>query len=45
MSKTLKENITFMAALDEKKLKDVINYACLQDDLKMLPKGLETEIG
>lgn len=45
MSKTLKENVTFMAPFDEKRLQAVINYACLSDDLKMLPKGLETEIG
>ena len=23
----------------------MVHYACLEDDLKMLPKGLETEIG
>jgi ABC-type multidrug transport system fused ATPase/permease subunit len=45
MSKTLKENVTFLAPFDEKRLKTVINYACLSEDLKMLPRGLETEIG
>ena len=45
MSKTLKQNITFLSELDEDRLKDVLHFACLKDDLEMLPKGLETEIG
>ena len=45
MSKTLQENITFLSEVDEERVKEVVHYACLEDDLKMLPKGLETEIG
>ena len=45
MSSTLKQNITFMEEISDEKLKDVLHYACLEDDLKMLPKGLDTEIG
>ncbi len=45
MSKTLKENIVFMSEIDEKKLSQVIHYALLEEDLKMLPKGIDTEIG
>jgi ABC-type multidrug transport system fused ATPase/permease subunit len=26
-------------------LKEVVHYACLEDDLNMLPRGLDTEIG
>ena len=40
MSKTLQENITFLSEVDEKRVKEVVHYACLEDDLKMLPKGL-----
>ena len=40
MSKTLLENITFLSEVDEKRVKEVVHYACLEDDLKMLPKGL-----
>ena len=42
MSKTLQENITFLSDVDEDRVKKVVHYACLEDDLKMLPKGLET---
>ena len=45
MSSTLKQNITFMEEINDEKLRDVIHYACLEDDLKILPKGLDTEIG
>ncbi len=45
MSSTLKENITFTLPLKEDKLKNVIHYACLEEDIKMLPNGIETEIG
>ena len=45
MSKTLKENITFASPFSQDKFDKVIHYASLQADLKMLPKGVETEIG
>ena len=45
MSGTLKENITFNLPEDKKKLEQAIHYASLQDDLKILDKGLETQIG
>ena len=40
MSKTLRENVTFMKPFEEEKFQRVIHYACLEDDLKMLPKGI-----
>jgi len=45
MSKTLQENITFFSPYNEEKLKEAIHYACLENDMKILPKGLMTEIG
>ena len=45
MSSTLQENITFTLPLKEDKLKNAIHYACLEEDIKMLPNGIETEIG
>ena len=33
MSKTLKQNITFLSELDENRLKDVLHFACLKDDM------------
>lgn len=45
MSGTVKENIVFFKPYDESKLKKVIHYACLTDDLKLFANGLETEIG
>ena len=45
LSGTVKENITFFQPEDEEKLRKVIYYACLEDDLKILGKGVETEIG
>ena len=42
MSGTLKENITFNLPEDKKKLEQAIHYASLEDDLKILDKGLET---
>lgn len=34
-----------MNELDEKRLNRVIHYALLGEDLKMLPNGIDTEIG
>ena len=45
MSGTVKENIMFFLPEDEDKLKKVIHYASLEDDLKILGKGIDTEIG
>ena len=45
MTGTVKENIVFFQPFDEKRLKDAIYYACLEDDLKILNKGIDTEIG
>jgi ABC-type transport system involved in cytochrome bd biosynthesis fused ATPase/permease subunit len=45
MSETLKKNITFSGEFDQKKFEKVIYYASLEADLKMLPKGVETDIG
>ena len=45
MSATLQENITFNLPLDKKRLDEAVRYSCLDDDLKILDKGLETEIG
>jgi len=45
MSASIKDNITFGQALDEKRLADCVEAAALGPDLKTLPAGLETEIG
>ncbi|KAI0929440.1 hypothetical protein AcV7_005292 [Taiwanofungus camphoratus] len=45
MNATLRENITFGQADNDKKLNEVISACCLEPDLEMLPNGLETEIG
>ena len=45
MSATLKENIVFNQIEDKKRLDEAIHYSGLKDDLKILPNGLETEIG
>jgi ATP-binding cassette subfamily C (CFTR/MRP) protein 1 len=44
-SGTVKENIIFFQPYNETKMKKVIYYAALEDDLKILSKGIETEIG
>ena len=41
----MKENILFFLPEDEEKLKKVIHYASLEEDLKILGNGLDTEIG
>lgn len=45
MSGTVKDNILFCKPYDQKKLERAIHYACLDDDIKILGKGIETEIG
>ena len=45
MSGTLKQNIVFNQLEDKKRLDDAIHYSGLKDDLKILPNGLDTEIG
>jgi ABC-type transport system involved in cytochrome bd biosynthesis fused ATPase/permease subunit len=45
MSGTVRENIVFGQTLDTQRLNDAIYYACLTDDLQILSKGLDTEIG
>lgn len=45
LSGTVKENILFFQPYDEEKFKKVVYYAGLEDDLKILGKGVETEIG
>lgn len=39
---TVKDNITFFQPYDENKMKKVIYFAALEDDLKILTKGIET---
>ena len=45
MSKTLRENITFANEYEEDNFNKTVHYASLEGDLKMLPKGVETDIG
>ena len=45
MAGTVKDNITFFQPYDEKRFNEVIHYACLTDDIKILNKGIHTEIG
>ena len=45
MSATVKDNILFFQPYDKVKFERVLYYAGLEDDLKILGKGVETEIG
>ena len=45
MSSTLKNNIIFNQLEDKKRLEEAIHFSGLKDDLKILPNGLDTEIG
>ena len=45
MSATVKDNITFTLPYDDAKFNRVIHYASLTQDIKILPSGVETEIG
>lgn len=42
---TVEENITFGKPMDEERMKRAIFASCMQDDLKLLSAGLQTEIG
>jgi ATP-binding cassette subfamily C (CFTR/MRP) protein 1 len=42
---TVKDNILFGSPLDEQRLQRAIYAAAMQDDLKILPAGMMTEIG
>lgn len=39
-SGTVKDNIVFNNSFDEHRLKEVIYYAALEEDMKSLPKGI-----
>ena len=41
----MRDNIVFTCPYDEVKFNRVIHYASLEHDIKILPKGVETEIG
>lgn len=45
MTGTVKENILFFQPYDEERFKNAIYYSCLTDDLKILSKGIDTDIG
>lgn len=45
MAGSLKDNITFCLPYDKNRFEQAIYYACLEDDIKILSKGIETEIG
>ena len=42
---SVKENIMFGKPWDEKRMNDALNAACMNDDLKLLSDGIDTEIG
>lgn len=42
MSASVKDNITFESPYDEEKFKRVIHYASLEQDMKILPYGVDT---
>ena len=44
-SKTIKENILFQKPYDEQRYNDSIKYSCMEDDLKILTKGADTQLG
>ena len=45
MSATVKDNITFQSTFDDNKFNKAIYHASLEQDMKILPFGVETEIG
>lgn len=45
MSKTVKENIIFNLPYDQEKLDKIIYHSSLEQDIKIFPQGVETEIG
>ena len=45
MSDTLKDNILFNLPEDETRLEQAIHFASLEGDIKILSKGIRTEIG
>lgn len=45
MSKSVKENILFNKEYSEKLYKDSIKFSCLKEDLKILNKGDDTQLG
>ncbi len=42
---TVESNILFGATKDDDRLAYAIKVSCLEDDLKVLPAGINTEIG
>lgn len=45
MAGTVKENILFFNEYEKDRFKEVIHYACLEDDIKLFANGIDTEIG
>ncbi|OBZ78499.1 Canalicular multispecific organic anion transporter 1 [Grifola frondosa] len=45
MNATLRQNVMFGQAEDERKFREVVKACCLEPDLAMLPHGEDTEIG
>jgi len=45
MSATVKDNIIFQSNFDDNKFNKAIYHASLEQDMKILPFGVETEIG
>lgn len=44
-SKSIKENILFHNPYDEKRYKDCIRYSCMEDDMKIMQQGDDTQLG
>ena len=42
---TLKDNVLFDSEFDARKFNETVDVSCLEDDIKMLAHGINTEIG
>jgi ABC-type multidrug transport system fused ATPase/permease subunit len=45
MSASVRDNITFESPYEEDKFNKVLHFASLEQDIKILPFGVDTEIG
>ena len=45
LNATIENNILFGSPLEQQRFDDAIRVSCLADDLKVMPSGIQTEIG